>query len=220
MNAWPGESSRTRLEAAREGAGKAAGGSLEEKGAGTDDNHSRSGEWRTAQKTALELTVRGRRSVDCIGNTSTLPLLRPVAPPTPPRPFLRARPPAAGHSLAVAVLTALWAKLAGESVAMTAGHIGVACPPRAGPCSRMRRPTPRPGQGLSDQCPDTSKTAAGSTVKGWEARYRAEAAANVLAGGQAADEVAKVLDAGDLNVTRAPRGSHSSSPRRPGISGR
>jgi hypothetical protein len=29
-----------------------------------------------------------------------------------------------------------------------------------------------------------------------EARYRAEAAANVLAGGQAADEVAKVLDAG------------------------
>jgi hypothetical protein len=60
----------------------------------------------------------------------------------------------------------------------------------------MRRPTPRPGQGLSDQCPDTSKTAAGSTVKGWEARYRAEAAANVLAGGQAADEVAKVLDAG------------------------
>lgn len=103
---------------------------------------------------------------------------------------------------------------------MTAGHIGVACPPRAGPCSRMRRPTPRPGQGLSDQCPDTLKTAAGSTVKGWEARYRAEAAANVLAGGQATDEVAKVLDAGDLNVTRAPRGSRSSSPRRPGISER
>jgi hypothetical protein len=38
------------LEAAHEGAGKAAGGSLEENGAGTNDNHSRSGEWKLRRK--------------------------------------------------------------------------------------------------------------------------------------------------------------------------
>ena len=122
MNAWPGESSRTRLEAAREGAGKAAGGSLEEKGARTDDNHSRSGEWRTAQKTALELTVRGGEALTasgiprpclCCGPWRRRHRLGPCF--RAPVPLLR------GHSLAVAVLAALWAKLAGESVAMTAG---------------------------------------------------------------------------------------------------
>lgn len=70
----------------------------------------------------------------------------------------------------------------------------------------MRRPTPRPGQGLSAQRTDTSKTAAGSTVKRWEAGTETEAAGNVLAVNQAADEVAKFLDAGDLTVTRVHRG--------------
>jgi hypothetical protein len=120
-------------------------------------------------------------------------------------------PPAVGHSLAVAVLAALSAKLAGgerrndrrarrSSVSAARGALLSHEKAHTETGSRTVGPAPRYPE---DHC--------------WQyrqrlgSRYRAEAAGNVLADNQAADEVAN-LDAGDLTVTRAPRGPHSSSP--------
>ena len=80
-----------------------------------------------------------------MARTSTPPRTAPAAPPAPRRTRPPRPSPGGGDSPAAAVLAALSAGPAGAAVAVIAGHAGPAWPPHGRPCSRTRRPGPRPG---------------------------------------------------------------------------